>query len=140
MTKRTLSAALVALALAAVAYAQGPLQQKVHYTINVPHELKLGEYLLPPGRYELYQVNVTDLNLFGLYPENTSHSPLALIRTTRRDFTTTNEPPNDATIRLEYDEETSEARPVLRGWTVPGEDGWEIIAVDAKDEKLVRIK
>ena len=140
MTKRTLSAALVALALAAAAYAQGPLQQKVHYTINVPHEIQFGGYLLPPGRYELYQVNVTDLNLFGLYRENNSHSPLALIRTTRRDFTTTNEPPGETTIRLEYDEDSSAARPVLRGWTVPGEDGWEIIAVDGKDEKLVRIK
>jgi hypothetical protein len=135
-----LTAALAAVVLSAAAYAQGPLQQKIHYTINVAHELKLGEYMLPAGRYELYQVNTTDLNLFGLYPENTSHSPLALIRTTRRDFNTTNEPPEHTTIRLEFDESSDAATPVLRGWTVPGEDGWEIIAVDAKDSKLVRIK
>ena len=37
MTLRLLSAALAAVVLAAAASAQGPLQQKIHYTINVPH-------------------------------------------------------------------------------------------------------
>jgi hypothetical protein len=29
--------------------------------------------------------------------------------------------------------------PVLRGWTIPGEDAFEIIAVEAEDEKLQRL-
>ena len=142
MTPRMLGAALAAVVLAAsvTAFAQGPMQQKIHYTINVSHELKLGEYLLPAGRYELYQVNTTDLNLFALYPENTTHSPLALIRTTRRAVPSGAPPADETTIRLDFDETTATATPVLRGWTVPGEDGWEIIAVDGKDRKLVRIR
>jgi hypothetical protein len=141
MMARIHGAAVLAIFLVATAaLAQGPLQAKVHYTINVPHELSMGGYLLPPGRYELYQVNTTDPNLFGLYPKDTSHSPLALIRTTRvrRESAP---PPEEATIRLEIDEESATgATPALRGWTAPGEDAWEIIAVDAKDGKLVRVK
>ena len=144
MTSRTLGAALAAVLVAAaaapLALAQGPLQQKVHYTINVSHELRMGDYLLPPGRYELYQANVTDLNLFALYQDKMMHSPLALIRTTRIAARDGDAPAGEAAIRLSIDEQGGGATPMLRGWTVPGEDGWEIIGVDGKDRKLARVK
>jgi hypothetical protein len=131
--------AATVVAAGAAGLAQGPLHTKIHYTINVPHELAFCDYLLPPGRYELYQVNTTDLNLFALYPEDMTHSPLALIRTKRQTFKA-GIPPEATKIRLEFDETSPGARPVLRGWTVPGDEGWEIVSVDAKDKKLVRIK
>ena len=128
--------AFVAIVLCAVAAAaQGPLQQKVSYTISVPHAIALGGYLLPQGRYVLHQASVTDLNLFALYRNDMTGSPIALIRTTRVEQRP-GEYPKDAKLRLDFDESTAVARPVLRGWSIPGEDAFEIIAVEAEDEEL----
>jgi hypothetical protein len=134
----TIVVALLA-AAAATAVAQGPLQEKVHYTISVPHAIAVGGYLLPPGRYVLYQTNTTDLNLFALYRNDLTGSPIALIRTTRVQPRSGGDFPKDAKIRLDFDEDSADARPVLRGWTVPGDDGYEVIAVDAEDDDLERL-
>jgi hypothetical protein len=136
---RIIHATLVVVLLTAAVAAQGPLQEKVHYTISVPHAIALGGYLLPPGRYVLYQANTTDLNLFALYRNDLTGSPIALIRTARVQPRSSGEFPKDTKIRLEFDEDSADARPVLRGWTVPGEDGFEVIAVDAEDDDLQRI-
>jgi hypothetical protein len=127
--------AVVAITLCAVAaLGQGPLQEKVHYTISVPHAITIGGYVLPQGRYVLHQANVTDLNLFALYREDLTGTPVALIRTTRVRPRSGDELAKDTKIRLDFDESPGGARPVLRGWTIPGEDGFEIIAVDAEDD------
>src|SRR4051794_38831399 len=98
-----LAVALVAVAAAPLARAQGPLQQKVHYSINVAHELVVGGYALPAGSYELYQVSVTDPSLFALYERGMMHSPLALVRTTRVEAREgAAAPAEDATIRLDF--------------------------------------
>ena len=136
---RVLAAILTMVAAVSFAFAQGNLRERVHYEINVSHELKLGEYVLPAGRYVLQQTSPTDQNLFALYRGDDTHSPLALIRTTRVDYQP-GEYPQGTTVRLDVDETTDAARPVLRGWTVPGQDGWQIIAVDGKDSKLTRAK
>lgn len=141
MRSRPFFATLVVALVAAAAAAQGPLQQKAHYTINVAHELVVGGYALPAGSYELYQVNVTDPSLFALYERGMRHSPLALVKTTRVEAREGDAAPaGDAAVRLDFDETTAEATPVLRGWTIPGQDGYEITAVDGKDSKLRKLK
>ena len=137
----TLVVALLAatVAAAAPASAQGPLQEKVHYTISVPHAITIGGYLLPPGRYVLYQTNTTDLGLFSLYRNDLTGTPIASIRTARVQTRSGGDFPDGAKIRLEFDEDSADARPVLLGWTIPGEDGFEVIGVDADGDSLQRL-
>src|SRR5215210_4114618 len=84
--KSALAAIVILTAAAAVALAQGPLHKRVNYEINVSHALRMGDYTLPPGRYVLYQVSQNDLNLFALYQGEMTHSPIAMIRTTRIEY------------------------------------------------------
>jgi len=107
---------------------QGPLHKQVNYTINVPYSLRKADYMLPSGKYILYQINQNDLNLFALYQGNMMHSPIALIRTTRIDYHATSYPEKTRML-IEIDESSLDAHPVLRGWNIPGDDGWEIIGV-----------
>jgi len=81
--KAVLSAIMLATVWIGVTCGQGPLHKQVNYTINVPYALRKANYLLPPGRYILYQVSQNDLNLFALYQGDMMHSPIAVIRTTR---------------------------------------------------------
>jgi hypothetical protein len=135
---KAVAALFFVVATATLALAQGSVQERVHYAINVPHEVVMGGYVLPAGKYLLHQANATDLNLFALYRGDDTKTPIALIRTTRKDYQN-GEYPQGMAIRLEFDETTTVAHPVLRGWSVPGQDGWEIIAVDAEDDVLVRV-
>lgn len=135
--KSAILALLLALAVAPAALAQGPLQQKVHYTITTQHALRMGDYMLPAGTYVLQQVNVTDLNRFALYRGDMDDEPIAIIHTTRVDYKT-GEYREKAGIALTIDEGRAGAPPMLRGWVVPGEDGWQVLSVDADDDILVR--
>jgi hypothetical protein len=45
--------------------------------------------------------------------------------------------PDDAQLLLNIDETSSSAHPVLRGWNIPGHDGWEIISVVAKNTDVM---
>lgn len=102
--------------------------------------MKMGDYLMSPGRYVLYQINQNDLNLFALYRNDMTHSPIAMIRTTRIEYQGS-EYPGKTNMILEIDESSSDLNPVIRGWNIPGEDGWEIISVVAKDKTVMtRIK
>lgn len=131
---------LMMLAMASLAFGQGPLHKRVNYTINVSHALRMGDHLLSPGRYVIYQIDQNDLNLFALYPEDLSHSPVAMIRTTRVEHDL-GEGPSRTALVIEMDESSSDTRPVLRGWEIPGMDGWQIISVVAKSSEFVtRIK
>jgi hypothetical protein len=122
--------------VALVAFGQGPLHKRVNYTINVSHAVRMGDYVLPPGKYVLYQVNQNDLNLFGLYRKNMTHPPIAMIRTVRVDYQS-GDYPEKATIELDIDESRSDDLPVLRGWNIPGMDGWEIIGVVPKEKSTL---
>lgn len=131
LRRNNLFAALtLILTIAVTGLAQGPLQKRINYDINAPYALRLGGYVLPPGKYVLYQINQNDLNLFALYRNDRMHPPIAMIRTARVDFAGSGYP-EKTKIYLDIDEETrGPARlPVLRGWTIPGMDGWEIIGV-----------
>jgi hypothetical protein len=81
-----LRAILMISAAVVPALAQGPLQKRVNFTINVPFELKKGRAVLPPGNYVLFQVNAANPSLFALYPEDMTHTPIAMIHTTRVDY------------------------------------------------------
>ena len=138
--KSALAALAVMMLVTSLTFAQGPVQKRVNYTINVPYSLKMGDYMLSPGRYVLYQVSFYDPNTFALYPNDMTHSPVAMIRTTRIEYNTTNYP-SKTRILLETDESGDLAEPVIRGWTIPGEDGWQILSVVSKnDHYLTRVK
>ena len=135
-----LAAVLMIVAAASLAFAPGPVQKRINYTINVAHELKMGDYMIPPGQYVLYQITKDDPGLFALYRENMTHSPIAMIRTTRIEFEGRRYP-SKSKILLDMDESSSDLHPILKGWTIPGEDGWEIISVVAKDSGVMtRVK
>lgn len=132
LRRGALAAIFMMVASLSFAFAQGPLQKKVNYTINVSHALRMGDYMLPPGRYVIHQVSANDLNLFALYQHDMTRSPIAMIRTIRIEYDGPNHP-EDTQLILDIDETSSYAHPVLRGWNIPGDDGWEIISVVAKN-------
>jgi hypothetical protein len=138
--KSALAAIMIFAAMASVAFAQGPVQKRVNYAINVSHALRMGDYMLPPGKYVLYQVSQNDLNLFALYQDDLTRSPIAMIRTTRIEYNGTDYP-GKTSMMLDIDESSADAHPMLRGWNIPGEDGWEIISVVSKNDRvLTRVK
>jgi hypothetical protein len=134
--KGALAAILMLVATATMALAQGPIHKRVNYSINVEHALRMGDYILPPGKYVLYQINQNDTNLFALYHRDLTRSPIAMIRTTRIEYST-GEYPDKTAMFLEIDETSRDAHPVLRGWNIPGMDGFEIISVVAKDNHIL---
>lgn len=121
---------LVAILLIGVAVApvlaQGPLQKRVNFTINVPFELMKAHVVLPAGNYVLYQISTNDPQLFALYQEDMTHPPIAMVRTTRIDYST-GRYPSKTRILMDTDESWPQKYPVLEGWNIPGEDGWEVI-------------
>jgi hypothetical protein len=134
--RATVLALLTTLALS-TALAQGPLQKKVTYTINVVSAVDVGEYRLPAGRYILYQINTVDPNRFALYKDDMQDSPVAVLHTTRVEVPE-NRQGDDVTLSLEIDETDRTATPTLKGWVVPGVGGWEIVRVDAPKGGLLR--
>lgn len=107
--------------------AHGPLQKRVNFTINVPFELKSGEAVLPPGNYVLYQVNTNDPQLFALFQEDMTNSPIAVVRTTRIDYSGSRYP-SKTKLLMDTEESWPQRYPVLEGFNIPGEDGWEVIS------------
>jgi hypothetical protein len=134
--KSWLAAILMIAATASMAFAQGPLQKRINYTINVDYSVRMGDYLLPPGQYVLYEISANDPNLFALYREDMTHSPIAMIRTTRIDYSGSRYP-GKTRMLLDIDESSSDLHPVIQGWNIPGEDGWQIISVVAKDKHVM---
>jgi hypothetical protein len=113
---------------------QGNLKKRVNYSINVAYSLGVSGYIFPPGNYVLRQVSDNDLNMFYLYQGNMMHGPVAIIKTTRIEYSH-NEYPEDTNLLLDTVESKGADYVVLRGWHVPGEDGWEVIGVVAKNTR-----
>jgi hypothetical protein len=140
MRNSALAAILMIAAMISITFAQGPIHKRVNYSINVHHSMRMGDYILPPGKYVLYQINANDLNLFALYQDDRTREPIAMIRTTRIDYNTTGYP-EKTRLLLNIDETSSDSHPVIRGWNIPGMDGWEIISVVAdEDSVLTRVR
>ena len=121
-----LGAILLISAAAVPALGQGPLHKRVNFTINVPFEVKKGKAVLPPGNYVLYQINAMDPNLFALYPEDMTHSPIAMIHTVRIDYSA-GRYPSHTRLLMDTEESWPQKYPVLEGFNIPGEDGWALI-------------
>lgn len=121
-----LTAVLMIGAVAGPVLAQGPLHKRVNFTINVPFELKKGKTVLPPGNYVLFQININDPQLFALYEEDMTHAPIAMIRTTRIGYSG-GRYPGKTKLLMDTDESWPQKYPVLEGWNIPGDDGWEVI-------------
>jgi hypothetical protein len=129
--KRFVLAAILLMGIAiAPALAQGPLHKRVNFTINVPFELR-GGTVLPAGDYVLYQISSNDLNLFALYRNDMTHPPLAMIRTTRIDYSA-GRYPSHTRLLMDTDEASAQLYPILEGFNIPGEDGWEMIGAVTK--------
>ena len=124
---------LLVVATAATAFAQGPVQKEVVLTVNVPYQLRMGDYRLSAGTYTIYQVSQNDPNLFYLFRGvMRTHSPIASIRTARVEHSMGSYH-GKTPMRWQLDEESSTPSvPVVTGWDIPGEDGWEIISVVVK--------
>lgn len=131
----SLAVALAFTASASSALAQG-LRKKITYTINVAQALRMNDYVLPPGKYILFQSDLDHINTFHLHPKDLTHEPIAVLKTTRVRFQP-GDYPDKAQIKLEIDESSKDVHPVLRGWSVPTTDGYRIVAVEVKDEKLL---
>ena len=122
-----LGAVFLASAVVISALAQGPLHKRVNFTINVPFELKKGKAVLPPGEYVLYQINATNPNLFALYSEDMTHSPIAMIQTTRIDYSG-GRYPSHTRLLMDTEESWPQKYPMLEGFNISGEDGWALIS------------
>jgi len=135
--KRGVVASVMILAASlGMALAQGPLRKQVNYDINVPYAMRMANYMLPAGHYVLKQVSNNDLNLFALYQGDMMHSPIAMIRTTRIEYSN-GRWPEKTRMLLTIDESSLDAHPVLRGWNIPGEAGWEVITVVPRHSRLL---
>jgi hypothetical protein len=129
LVKAILVSVLIAAGFSASALGQGPLQKRVNFDVSVPYSMRMADYLLPAGHYVLFQIDQNNLNLFGLYQDDLTHPPIAWVRTTRIDYES-ERVPEKAEMLLATDETRS--IPIIRGWTIPGDDGWEVIAVYPK--------
>lgn len=135
--KALLIAPMMVMALMTI-FVYGQLQKRVDFSISAPFALRMGEYILPPGNYVLRQVLHNDLNLFALHPGDLTQEPIAMIRTTRIDFQSTNNYPDDTRLFIELDEASQDSHPVVQGWTIPGMDGWEVISVVEKKSGMLK--
>ena len=132
----TMAAMLVLLAAPMLMVsAQGPLLKRVEFTINTPFEMKKSGVVLPAGKYILHQVQKDDLNLFAMHKDNLMHSPIAMVRTTRISYLTGDEP-QEVEMLTNGDVESANSFPVITGWTIPGMDGWEIIATVPDSDRV----
>ena len=125
--KRFVIAAIFLISAAVIpGLAQGPLHKEVYFTIDAPFELAKTHTVLPPGKYILYEINANNPNVFALYREDKMHSPIAMLTTVRIDYSA-RKYPGKTSILLDTDEGSPQNYPVLQGWNVPGEDGWDVI-------------
>ena len=143
---RTLRNAAVAVVFASIlatsfAFGQSPLIYKqVTFNINVPYRLRMTNYELPQGNYILRQVSQNDINLFFLYKDSLTHPPVAVVRTVRVVANSPADYPEKTEILYRTDESDVNNVPIIRGFTIHGEEAFQIInVVPKKGSMLVRV-
>ena len=136
MTAIRKSAMIVALliATAAVAAAQVPTRTQIYFDINVPYEMEMGGYSLPPGHYVLWQ-DSQNPNLFRLYQHDLAREPIAVIYTVRGRYWAARR--GGTRIGLDVDESGRDNLPMVRSFKVPFDDPWEVVSVKVKDHSLM---
>lgn len=129
MSLRRLAVAVIMLlgAVSGPALAQGPTQERINFTMSAPFELKKSSIVLPPGDYVLFQFKASDRMLFGLYERDLTHPPIAIVSTVRVDYGA-GRTPQKTRLLMETDESSPQNIAVLQGWTIPGQDGFAMIA------------
>src|SRR6266700_1480617 len=103
-------------------FAQGPIHKQLFFDINVPYQLRMTDYIIPEGHYILRQMDANDINLFALYQGDMMHAPIAMVRTVRIPYISLSDTPQKTEIMIREDESSPDATPIVRGWTIPGED------------------
>ena len=141
LRKASLIGVLLVAMVGTSVFAQSAVPRIVHYGINVDYKMRVGDYMLPAGNYVLSQVFQSDPNLYYLHPMNLTHAPIAAIRTARISYNGRIHQPGGTQFLIENDEESSAGTiPVLKGWVLGGEDGFEIISVTpSKHSTMVRV-
>jgi hypothetical protein len=125
--KRFAAASVLVSVAMVTALAQVPVQTKINFTVGTPFELKKGSgFVLPPGRYVLFQFETNNPNLFALYREDMTRPPVAMIETVPV-YYDLGRLPGDTRIVFETEEASPGSYPVLEGWNVPGDYGWQVI-------------
>ena len=116
-------------------FGQGPSHKRINFTINVPFELKESRAVLPPGNYVLFQVSTNAPYLFALYQDDLTNEPIAMISTTRINNSVRGYP-GKTRLLMDTDESWPQRYPVLEGFNIPGDDGWEVIGVVTRERGL----
>jgi hypothetical protein len=126
---------ILIIAMASIAPAQGPLRKIIHFSINVTYTFRNSDLVLPPGDYTLYQIDPNDTSIFALYHgPGRKRSPIAMIKTVRIEYNATKYP-EDTTLLYNLTASRSEPLPVVNGWTLPSQQGWEIIGIVSKSAR-----
>lgn len=136
IVKRLFTPAILLMVVCCMSSFADPIQKRVEFDVNGQFSMRMENYLLPAGHYVLYQVDPNNLNLFALYLDNLTHPPIAMIQTTRIMYPSYR-PPEHTRMLLNYSESTDQAQPVITGWTIPGDDGWQIIGVVPKNNSVL---
>ena len=138
--KTILTATVLAAGSVAASFGLVPTRTMVHFTISVPFTVTIGNYLLAPGTYVLYQDSQVP-DRFALYRDNLTREPIAQIFTTRTPYWAVR---NDRETRIELRMAESPAgvRPVVKGFNVPFADRWNILSVVARNNSgyITRIR
>ena len=109
----------------------GQMKKRINFNISSPFALRMGDYMLPAGKYVLIQVLDNDTNLFALHATDTRSEPIAMVRTVRIEYPS-GKLPDDTKLFIEIDERSPQVQAIVDGWTIPGLDGWEVIGVVEK--------
>jgi hypothetical protein len=125
--KKRLALLFVAMTVLGSSIFAEPLRKRMDFTVSADYRLSMGGYVLPAGNYILYQVADNNSNVFALYQGDMTHSPIAMVQTTRIDNTTSW--PRHTKMHWQIEESYGGSIPTITGWQVAGTDGWEIIAV-----------
>jgi hypothetical protein len=138
LKKFSLALAFLMVAAVAPAFAQGTLHKQVWFKIDAPFELGKTGVILPPGKYILYQIDaISAPTVFALYREDMRRAPIAMLSTVRIEYAARGYP-GKTRILLGTDEVTSpQAYPMLEGWNIPGEDGWEMIGAVVSSREAI---
>ena len=131
MKNKVYAILLTILMVMVVGAAFGQMKKRINFNISSPFALRMGDYVLPAGRYVLVQAIDNDTNLFALHPTDLTNEPIAMIRTVRIEYPA-GRLPDDTKLFIELDERTPEVQAIVDGWTIPGLDGWEVIGVVEK--------
>jgi len=138
--KGMLASVVLVIASTAASFGQVPTRTLIHFTISVPVAVTIGNYLLAPGTYVLYQDSQVP-DRFALYRDNLTKAPIAQITTTQTPYWAVR---NDRQTRIELRmaETPAGVRPVVKGFNVPFADRWNIVSVVAKRDSayITRIR